>query len=152
MAKKPYKVAKSGKAFKLLGVPELVKTVNAIAASLSGEGAVQFAERVKAITLKPALVIADEVRDMAPRGKTGRLKAGVHAYLLEDNIGSGIGIRKAFYWKFIEYGTKNYPAHPFIRPAINAARPTFAAMMAEDLTALIADVAAANAAHPPVET
>jgi HK97 gp10 family phage protein len=151
MAKKPYKVSTSAASFKLEGVPGLIKTVRQIAATLSGESGAQFVERVKNITLKPALVIADEVRDMAPEGHTGRLKKGIHAFPLEDHVGAGVGIKGAFYWKFIEHGTKFYTARPFIRPAINAARPTYAAMMADDLKKLIADVASSNAEHPPVD-
>jgi HK97 gp10 family phage protein len=151
MAKKPIKVAtKSSKAMKLEGVPELLKTVNAIAKTMSGEGAAAFVERAKLCTMRPALVIRDEAIDMAPEGETGNLKASLFAAPLHKHVGSVVGTHGVYYAPFVEFGTSRNSANPFLRPAINASRPTFAAMMADDLRALIADVAAANAAHPPV--
>ncbi|HBN6680970.1 TPA: hypothetical protein LZR66_004712, partial [Escherichia coli] len=37
--------------------------------------------------------------------------------------------RNAFYWRFVELGTINMPAHPFIRPAFD---------MTEELAAQVA--------------
>lgn len=38
-------------------------------------------------------------------------------------VGSGKGVKyDAFYWRFVEYGTRISPAKPFIRPAVEEVR------------------------------
>lgn len=37
----------------------------------------------------------------------------------------------AFYWRFVEYGTKNSPEQPFIRPAADRARADFDKVIAD---------------------
>lgn len=142
-------ISTKSKAMRIEGVPELVKTVREIAATLEGEGAAQFVERVKGVCMKPALVILHEAKDLVPV-KTGKLKAGLYAAPLKQRVGAIIAVRDVPYAPFVEYGTAHNIANPYMRPAVNAARPTFAAMMAGDLQKLIADVSSANAAHPPV--
>ncbi|MDH0655941.1 HK97 gp10 family phage protein [Acinetobacter johnsonii] len=54
--------------------------------------------------------------------KPGTLKKSVarKRLRLERSVGVGIFIKnKAFYWRFIERGTPNYVAVPFIRPAFD---------------------------------
>ncbi|HCU0624715.1 TPA: hypothetical protein OUF10_004715, partial [Enterobacter hormaechei] len=34
-----------------------------------------------------------------------------------DNTMKANNPRNAFYWRFVEIGTANMPAHPFVRPA-----------------------------------
>lgn len=142
-------VSTKGKAMKLEGVPELVKTVKAIASTLSGETAAAFGERLKDIAMKPALVIRDEARDLAPV-VTGALKASIYAAPIKDKPGAVVGTHRVYYAAWVEYGTALTSAHPYLRPAVLATRPLFANMMAGDLEKLIADVAASNASHPAI--
>ena len=46
-----------------------------------------------------------------------------------DNSMKASDPRNAFYWRFVELGTINMPAHPFIRPAFD---------MTEELAAQVA--------------
>lgn len=143
------KIATTGKAMKLEGVPAMVKNLKTIAKTLSGEEAAAFGERLRDICMKPALVIRDEARDLAPV-VTGTLKAGIYAAPIKDKPGAIVGTHKVYYAAWVEYGTSKAPAHPYLRPAVLATRPLFANMMAGDLEKLIADVAKANAEHPAV--
>ncbi len=54
---------------------------------------------------RPAGKLKAEIKAMHKRGQYGNVEAGVL-------IGS-----KAFYWKFLEYGTVRMGARPFVRPA-----------------------------------
>jgi HK97 gp10 family phage protein len=132
---------------KIDGVPELLKTIDAIAKTLSGEGAAALVARAKAICMQPANAIAEAARANAPV-KTGALKAGIFAAPIKDKVGGVVGVHGVEYAAAVEYGTSTTAADPYMRPASNAIRPTFASMMASDLQALIADTAKANAAHP----
>ena len=83
-----------------------------------------------------AEVMRDAVVERAPE-RTGKLKKNV-VVLTQREIISGVPIRgrnlrtgnsdnsmkasdprNAFYWRFVELGTINMPAHPFIRPAFD---------------------------------
>jgi HK97 gp10 family phage protein len=136
------------KAMKLEGVPQLVKTVKTIAATLNGEGAATFTERLKDIAMKPCNVIADEARDLVPV-VTGTLRAGIFAAPLKARAGAAVGVRGVRYADWVEYGTSRATPHPFLRPAVLAVRPLAANMMAGDLGKLISDVAASEAWHAP---
>lgn len=86
-----------------------------------------------------AEVLKEEVIDRAPV-RTGKLKKNVVVVTQKSRrrgeISSGVHIRgvnphtgnsdnsmksdnprDAFYWSFVELGTANMPAHPFVRPA-----------------------------------
>ena len=88
-----------------------------------------------------AEVLKDEVIERAPE-RTGKLKKNVVVVTQKSRrrgeISSGVHIRgvnprtgnsdntmkannprNAFYWRFVEMGTANMPAHPFIRPAFD---------------------------------
>ena len=88
-----------------------------------------------------AEVLKDEVVERAPE-RTGKLKKNVVVVTQKSRrrgeISSGVHIRgvnprtgnsdntmkannprNAFYWRFVEMGTANMPAHPFIRPAFD---------------------------------
>jgi len=141
------KIATSGKAMKMEGVPQLIKTIKAIAKTLEGTEASAFGERLKDIVMKPCNTIADEMRDMVPV-VTGTLKAGIFAAPSKTRAGAVVGVHDVPYAPWVEYGTVRASPHPFMRPSILAVRPLAANMMAGDLEKLIADVAAANAWHP----
>ncbi|MET3701546.1 HK97-gp10 family putative phage morphogenesis protein [Citrobacter sp. UYEF32] len=59
------------------------------------------------------------------RGKRNVIASGVHirgvnpATGNSDNTMKASNRRNAFYWRFVELGTSNMPAHPFVRPAFD---------------------------------
>jgi len=140
------KVSLSSKAMKLEGVPQMVKTLNDIAQTLSGEAKNAFSDKTREIAMKPANAIRDEAKDMVPV-VTGTLRDAIFAGPLKERVGALIGVKGVFYAAWVEYGTQKMPAHPFFRPAINAVRPLAANMMAGDLKSLIEEVARADAWH-----
>jgi HK97 gp10 family phage protein len=139
-------VSLKSKAMKLEGVPQLVKTVRELGATLSGEGAAAFSERLKGIVMKPAMVIRDEAKDLVPV-VTGTLKEAIFAGALKDKVGALVGVKGVYYGAFIEFGTSRSEAHPYFRPALNSTRPLYANMIAGDLKTLIDDVARSDAWH-----
>jgi HK97 gp10 family phage protein len=66
-------------------------------------------------------VFESEMRSRAPRD-TGRLAAGISVKVVTQESGIFVGTvrvaphRKAFYAGFLEKGTRNMPAQPFIGP------------------------------------
>ena len=139
------------KTFRLEGIPEMKKTLQAIRKTLDAKGNVALADRVRGACLVPAQMIADEARDLAPEGRTGRLKSACLA-----KMGKGAGAfayvdRKiAPHAWFVEKGTSKMPAQPYFRPAVAAMRPMVARLIAEKLPAILADAAAREAHHPPL--
>lgn len=140
------KIATGGKAMKLEGVPQLIKTVKAIGKTLEGTEHDAFGEKLRDICMKPANTIADEMRDMVPV-LTGTLRAGIFAAPSKSRAGAVVGVHDVPYAPYVEYGTVDTSPHPFMRPSILAVRPLAANMMAGDLEKLIGEVAAANAWH-----
>ena len=92
-------------------------------------------------TRSGAEVFRQEIVDNAPE-RTGKLKKNVVVVTQKarrrGDISSGVHIRgvnprtgnsdntmktgdprNAFYWRFVELGTSNMPAHPFVRPAFD---------------------------------
>lgn len=57
------------------------------------------------------------------RGRRNAIASGVHIRGVNpetgnsDNKMKASNRRNAFYWRFVELGTSNMPAHPFVRPA-----------------------------------
>jgi HK97 gp10 family phage protein len=140
------KVSVKGKAFKMEGVPQLVKTIKTIGDALSGASKGAFDERVRDVTLIPAQMIADEARDMCPV-VTGTLRNSIKAQKLQKSVGSFISTSGVRYASWVEYGTSKMSAHPYFRPALNAVRPLAANMLADGLSKVIADMAEAGAWH-----
>ena len=85
-------------------------------------------------------ILREEVIDRAPvdsgklrrnvmvitqRGRNGEITSGVHIRGVNprtggsDNTMKASNPRNAFYWRFVELGTSNMPAHPFVRPAFD---------------------------------
>ena len=60
------------------------------------------------------------------RGSRNVISSGVHIRGVNpetgnsDNTMKASNRRNAFYWRFVELGTSNMPAHPFVRPAFDA--------------------------------
>ena len=144
----PGNISLKSKASKLEGVPELVNTLKQIAATMEGSGQEAFVARLKDIFTKPANVIRDEARDLVPV-VTGKLRDAIISGPLLKRVGAIAWVKGVYYAPYVEYGTEKTAAHPYFRPAINAVRPMAANMMAGDMKELIADVATANAFHPP---
>ena len=141
----------TGKAFKLEGVEQMKKEFTLLAKSLSPEAQLNARKQLKAILMKPAMVLRDEAMDLAPR-RTGKLASSIIAYDPGDDQ-QGVRVRQdkkiAFYGRFVERGTSKMAAKPFFRPAIQAVRPLVARMIQEDLKKLIEQLASENAYHPP---
>ncbi|MBN3344982.1 HK97 gp10 family phage protein [Pectobacterium brasiliense] len=57
--------------------------------------------------------------------RRGEISSGVHIRGVNprtgnsDNTMKAKNPRNAFYWRFVEMGTVNMPAHPFVRPAFD---------------------------------
>ena len=55
--------------------------------------------------------------------RRGEISSGIHIRGVNpqtgnsDNTMKANNRRNAFYWRFVELGTSNMPAHPFVRPA-----------------------------------
>jgi len=64
---------------------------------------------------------AGETRARAPK-RTSRMEGNVDYEVVArgNEIEGRVGMKggKPFYWKFVEFGTRKMPAHPFIRPAV----------------------------------
>lgn len=72
-----------------------------------------------------ATTFATESRMKATvRVKTGRLKRAIHRRS-RGLSGSVLIAPDAFYWRFLEYGTVNMAASPFIRPSVEAEGPIY---------------------------
>jgi len=62
------------------------------------------------------------------RGRRNAIASGVHirgvnpATGNSDNTMKASNRRNAFYWRFVELGTSNMPAHPFVRPAFDSSQ------------------------------
>ncbi|WP_175807746.1 HK97-gp10 family putative phage morphogenesis protein [Burkholderia cenocepacia] len=94
----------------------------------------QSTKALRRATLAGAKVIRDEARARAPK-KTGKLKRNIVSSSLRQKESPGVataGVRvrskgkedsptNAFYWRFVELGTQNMKAEPFMRPAFDAA-------------------------------
>lgn len=82
-----------------------------------------------------AKVIYDEVRSNAARHKqTGVMLEAVYRVYAKDHSSEfvktyhiAVSNKKAFYWRFLEYGTSRQPPRAFIRPAFDHIREAFAA-------------------------
>jgi HK97 gp10 family phage protein len=139
-------ISLKGKAFKLEGVPALVKTLQAMGKTFEGQGKGAFDDRVRDAMLVPAEMIADEARHMAP-SVTGELRKSIQATKLKHSVGAMVWTNGVRYAAWVEFGTSKMSAQPFMRPAINAMRPMAANVIAEKLTDVIDDVAAQTAWH-----
>lgn len=137
----------TGKAFKLEGIPEMVKTLRALYKTLSAEDKIGLANNVRDVLLVPAEMIRDDARDTVPV-RTGRLKSAIQA--VPGQGASAVAFvdkEKAPYARMVEKGTSKMRARPYFRPAVHAVRPMAARMIAERLPAIMAMVTRENAWH-----
>jgi HK97 gp10 family phage protein len=111
-----------------------------------------FAPRVAAAIMRRtthriAAQIRDEIKRAAPKD-TGTLKKAVKAVRRRgsrDAVESVVIITRgkaatndAFYWRFVEYGTKKVPPRPFVAPVYKRFRSTYKRVMKEELKKQIA--------------
>jgi len=139
-------ISLKGKAFKLEGVPQLVKTLQTMARTFEGDGKDAFDSRVRDAMMVPAEMIADEARHMAP-SVTGALRKSIIATRLKHSVGAMVWTHGVRYAAWIEFGTSKMSAQPFMRPAINALRPMAANVIAEQLGKVVTDMANQTAWH-----
>jgi len=139
-------ISLNAKAMKLEGVPQMVKTLKDLAATLNGEGTSAMTDRLKGIVMKPAMVVRDEAKDMVPV-VTGNLREHIFAGPLTKQVGALVGVKGVKYADWVEFGTSKAAAQPYFRPALNATRPMYSSMIAGDLKQLIDDVARTTAWH-----
>ena len=89
-----------------------------------------------------ANIIGKEARRRAPKGETGKLRRNVYWFKVRARntryaVTYGIGVRSqgsyvgkvasygpkdAYYWHFLEFGTRYQKAQPFLRPAFMTRR------------------------------
>jgi len=100
-------------------------------------------EEAKKVFMEAAMVAVNEAKDLVPV-KTGTLKSAIFASYgdkKKPNVLVGVNHKKAPHAHLVEYGHGGpHPAkaHPFFRPAVNAAKPTMAVKIVEGLQNLIA--------------
>ena len=102
----------------LKGIDQLERNANKIIKAVDKEKT--------ALLRKQAQLVRNRIREKAPRGPTGNLKAAAYASVLPPRVGqpavafAGIRPRKAPHAHLVEYGHGGphpAPAHPFVRPA-----------------------------------
>jgi HK97 gp10 family phage protein len=95
-----------------------------------------------------AFAIAQRARALVPV-KTGALKSAITSAAIKTNGRVGLSGAKgeknpAFYWRFVEFGTRHMPARPFFRPAADAEAEAFVARVREIGPALERDLASSR--------
>ncbi|EOT1178728.1 HK97-gp10 family putative phage morphogenesis protein [Cronobacter sakazakii] len=78
--------------------------------------------------------------------RRGEISSGVHIRGINprtgnsDNTMKANNPRNAFYWRFVELGTVNMPAHPFVRPAFDTRQEQAAQVAMERMNRAIDEV------------
>ncbi|EOC0004062.1 HK97 gp10 family phage protein [Cronobacter dublinensis] len=78
--------------------------------------------------------------------RSGEISSGVHIRGVNprtgnsDNTMKANNPRNAFYWRFVELGTVNMPAHPFVRPAFDTRQEQAAQVAMERMNRAIDEV------------
>ncbi|EOL9019483.1 HK97-gp10 family putative phage morphogenesis protein [Cronobacter dublinensis] len=78
--------------------------------------------------------------------RRGEISSGVHIRGVNprtgnsDNTMKASNPRNAFYWRFVELGTVNMPAHPFVRPAFDTRQEQAAQVAMERMNRAIDEV------------
>jgi len=132
-------ILRKGQAFKLEGLPELTKKMKRLqieSAFRSGTSE-RLRKNVKKALMTAALMVRDEVRDMAPV-RSGLLRSAVFASYGSEHSPTvlvGVNHNKAPHSHLVEFGGRGgeMPKKPFLRPGIAAARPMAIRVVAEGL-------------------
>lgn len=78
--------------------------------------------------------------------RRGEISSGVHIRGVNPRTGNSDNTmktnnpRNAFYWRFVELGTVNMPAHPFVRPAFDTRQEQAAQAAMERMNRAIDEV------------
>ncbi len=78
--------------------------------------------------------------------RRGEISSGVHIRGVNlrtgnsDNTMKATDPRNAFYWRFVELGTANMPAHPFVRPAYDTREEEVAKVVFDRMNSAIDEV------------
>jgi len=92
------------------GVEELKRTMRRLNREMRKE--------LNALLMELGEELADDMRQRAPRGATGRLSEGITAEKRRGKVVVGPSIDTP-YGRFVEFGTKFVPARPFARPTFD---------------------------------
>ncbi|MGE6895766.1 HK97-gp10 family putative phage morphogenesis protein [Priestia flexa] len=95
----------------------------------------QLGDRILQKALKAgAEVLREEIKKRAPRSDMNKEHLAdniIISKVIQGHIDIGPDAKKAFYARFVEFGTVNMPAQPFIEPAFLAVKDKIQAVMAE---------------------
>jgi len=114
--------------FKIEGIKEAIKAFNELPLTVENK-------ILKGTILKVARELQSAVVRRAPVGFTGKLADGIKTSTqgLKGKLAINV-IVKAFYSRFLEFGTSKMAAKPFMRPAFDESLPQMEAAFAEALT------------------
>jgi HK97 gp10 family phage protein len=140
------------KALTLEGIPEVAANANKLMRQC-GYGGAEIAQELKRGLMKGALMIRDEARDLVPVD-TGLLKQSIFAAYgdrKKTDVLVGVNTRQAVattqagvtrtYAGVVEFGDDYRAPHPYMRPGIQAARPSVARIVKEEISAAIEKLA-----------
>jgi HK97 gp10 family phage protein len=147
-----------GEVTKVLGLSELADALRALPVEIGSKGGGPLRRALR----KAAGIMLLDARRRAPRGATGNLQKAIvltlnrkpgerrrtEAFWLGVRRGrryTRAGKRKggqryenqkgtAYYGRFVEFGTVNRPAHPFMRPAFEATKTLVVEMFKQELS------------------
>jgi HK97 gp10 family phage protein len=93
--------------------------------------------------MKPANDMRRAAQSMAPVA-TGALRGSIKAAPMLERPGAIVWQdgSEADYGRYVEWGTSNMAAQPFMRPAVEATRSTFASALASDIPDILEEAAA----------
>ncbi|WP_339064721.1 HK97-gp10 family putative phage morphogenesis protein [Teredinibacter turnerae] len=104
----------------------------------------------RAVNQGVAAELAKEVRKAAPK-RAGVLKKAVAAKRQKSPPDAPVSIvyvrsgkkekYDGFYWRFVEHGTQNAAAHPFLQPSLDAMRPNLRGIYTEQFVKKLAAMA-----------
>lgn len=132
------------KALSLEGIPEVAANANKLMRQC-GYGNAEVARELKRGLMKGALIIRDEARDLVPVD-TGLLRSSIFAAYgspKKSDVLVGVNTRQAVktnkagetktYAGVVEFGDDSHAPQPYMRPAIQAARPSVAKIVREEI-------------------
>ncbi len=106
----------------LIGRKEADRAISRLPEYVKGEVQIAATQTTVAIATRAA-VLAPRSKDGSHGHPPGFLATQI-GWAASKGISAIVGVtRKAFYWKFLEYGTVKEQARPFFRPAADEERP-----------------------------
>ena len=126
------------------GAPEMKRTF-----TKTGEALDDRTDEVKNVLMVPSKAAMDRASVLAPK-KTGLLSESMYATKGGPRMrGIKMGIKKkAWYARFVEFGTSKMAAHPFFRPAVLAMNSTYIADIAPGIKNVVESTCAKYAYRP----